>query len=63
MCKDVERLINSTDDRLLKIILTERYVNCRKWKEIADLIGGGNSEENVKKMAYRHIEKINKRRR
>lgn len=54
------RFISSVEDSQMRQILTLRYVNGMTWQRIATEIGGGNTNESVKKAAYRFIEKRNK---
>lgn len=45
------------DDALIRLIFEEKYLNCRTWNQVADIVGGQNTEDSVKKMAYRYLEK------
>ena len=49
------RYINGVGDSLMRQILTLRYVNNLPWNQVAMSIGGGNTDENVKKLCYRYI--------
>lgn len=49
--------IFSIDDALIRLIFEEKYLNCRTWNQVADIVGGMNTEYSVKKMAYRYLEK------
>lgn len=49
--------IFSIDDSLVRLIFEEKYLNCRTWNQVADRVGGANTEDSVKKMAYRYLEK------
>jgi len=53
----LNRYINSIDDSQIRIILALRYINGLSWRQIAFSIGGGNTEDGVKKMAYRFLNK------
>ena len=53
----LNRYINSVDDSQIRIILALRYINGLSWRQIAFSIGGGNTEDGVKKMAYRFLNK------
>lgn len=44
-------------DRVLREILLLRYCKAKKWDEIADAIGGGNSAESVRQAGYRFIKR------
>lgn len=47
--------IDSVEDYQVHLILTLRYVSFMSWAEVADAIGGGNTEASVKKAFYRFI--------
>ncbi|EHN13420.1 hypothetical protein [Clostridium sporogenes] len=53
----LNRYINSVKDSQIRMILTLRYVNGLSWRQIAFSIGGGNTEDSVKKLAYRYLKK------
>lgn len=55
-----ERILNwifSIDDPLIRLIIKARYLDCYTWNEVADEVGGNNTDHSVKKMAYRYFEK------
>lgn len=49
----VTAYIGSVPDSLLRQILTLRFVDGHSWTAVANRIGGGNTEESVKKAFYR----------
>ncbi len=49
--------INSIPDGLMRQILTFRFVTGLSWTAVANKIGGGNTEESVKKAFYRFFAK------
>ena len=49
--------IFSIDDPLIRLIIKARYLDCYTWNEVADEVGGNNTEYSVKKIAYRYFEK------
>ena len=49
--------INSVDDSLTRQILTLRYINGLPWTQVAACIGGGNTEDSVRKVHTRFLEK------
>lgn len=51
------RYINSIDDSLIRQILTERYIELKSWRQIAFIVGGGNTEESVRKIHDRFIKR------
>lgn len=53
----LNRYIESIEDSQIRMIMTLRYVNGLSWRQIAFSIGGGNTEDGVKKIAYRYLKK------
>lgn len=53
----LNRYIQGLGDSEMRMILSLRYVNGLSWQQIAFSIGGGNSEDGVKKKAYRFLKK------
>lgn len=53
----VEEFITSIEDSRMRRIVTLRFVDNLSWGRVADRIGGGNTEDSVKKSFYRFMEK------
>lgn len=53
----LERYISGISDSLTRQIFTLRFVDGLSWRQVAFSVGGGNSEDSVKKTVYRHIRK------
>ena len=51
------RYIESIDDSLIRQIMTLRYIELKEWNDVADLVGGYNTEDSVKKRVYRYLDK------
>ena len=51
------RYINTIDDSLIRQILTLRFVNNLPWNQVASSIGGGNTEDGVRKACIRFLQK------
>lgn len=51
------RFISEVKDSQMRQILILRYVNGMTWREVAQSIGGGNTEDSVRKMNDRFLEK------
>lgn len=47
--------IDGVEDSLTRQILTLRYVNGLSWQQVADSVGGANTEDSVKKTCYRYL--------
>lgn len=55
--KAIEDYINSVDDYQMRCILSCRFVDLMTWNQTALYIGGGNTENSVKKACYRFLKK------
>ncbi len=55
--KRIVEFINGIDDSLMKQIIFYRHISCMTWNEVANEIGGGNTEESVKKIYQRYFKK------
>lgn len=55
----VRCFIASIPDYQTKLIISLRFIRCLRWSQIADVIGGGNSESSVSMIAYRYINYVN----
>ena len=55
--KEVEQFISGINDSFTRRIITLRVLNGLKWTEIAERIGGGNTESCVKMIYQRFLDK------
>ena len=53
----LERYINSIPDSLTRQIFSLRFINGLSWIQTAMSIGGGNTEDGVRKRVYRYIKR------
>lgn len=53
----LQNYIEGIKDIQLQNIIRLRFIDCLNWNEVADRIGGNNTEYTVKKRLYRHIKK------
>ena len=53
----VEEFISSVDDSMMRRIINLRFIEKMSWGKIANKIGGGNTEDSIKKAFYRFMEK------
>lgn len=53
----LNRYIASIDDSLIRQIISLRYINGLSWVQVAMSIGGGNTEDGIKKACYRYLDK------
>lgn len=51
------RFINSIADSQLRTIFILRFVAGKSWNEVANYIGGGNTESSVRMHVYRYMKK------
>ncbi len=52
----LNRYINSIDDCLIRQIVSLRFVNGLKWRDVAQHIGGNNSEKGIIMALKRYLE-------
>lgn len=52
----IEEFIASLDDSRIRRIINLRFVENLSWGKVAARIGGGNTEDSIKKMFYRFME-------
>ena len=56
----VEKFVITIEDNYLRTIFRLRFERGLSWKEVAVIIGGRNSEENVKASCYRYLKKLSR---
>lgn len=59
----LERYIADIPDSLTRQVFTLRFINGLPWLQVAYSIGGYNTEDSVKKICYRYVEKENEKER
>lgn len=57
MLLEIERFIGTVSDSFIRRIITFRYVDHMSWNRVADKMGGGNTEDSVRKALDRYLEK------
>ena len=57
--KGVTDFISAIPDVQTRMIFKMRFCRGYEWKQVARVLGGGNSEASVKSAAYRYIESCN----
>lgn len=55
--KKIEEYISGIEDCQIRLIFSRRFVDLMSWRQIAFTVGGGNTEDSVKKACYRHLKK------
>ncbi len=53
----IEEFISSVDDSRMRRIINLRFIEKLSWQQVASRIGGGNTDETVRKAFYRFMEK------
>jgi len=53
--------ISGVKDERMRLILRLRFVRLLTWQEIADMLGGENTDETVRRSYYRYMEKMGAR--
>lgn len=56
--EEIMTFIRGIEDPQMGLIVQLRFVDCLSWNDVADRIGGGNSESSVKKAFQRYMDKI-----
>lgn len=54
--KKIYEYIRGIDDSLLRQIIIRRCIDLMTWREVADKVGGNNTEDSVRMYYERHIE-------
>ena len=54
--KEVEDFVACINDDQTRIIFRLRFFRGLTWGEVAGVLGGGNTEDGVKKMCYRYLD-------
>lgn len=57
MLLEIERFLNTVTDSYIRRIITFRYIDHMSWNRVADKVGGGNTEDSVRKALDRYLEK------
>lgn len=55
--KRIRQYIDSIEDSRTRLIFTCRFCDLMTWNQVADVIGGNNTEDSVKKTVYRHLKR------
>lgn len=53
----IMRFIAGVEDSMIRQIITYRHIDMMKWRDIAQKIGGGNTEDSVRKAYSRYMDK------
>lgn len=51
--------IDGIEDLHIRLIFQFRFLDKMSWNEVADAVGGGNTEDSVKKLCYRYLKDSN----
>ncbi len=53
----LESYLNCIEDAQVRLIFVLRFVDLKTWNEVADVLGGNNSADSVKKVCYRYLKR------
>lgn len=53
----IMRFVAAIDDSFIRQVISYRHIDMMKWRDIAQKIGGGNSEDSVRKAYTRYLER------
>ena len=53
--KEVEEWIAAIPDDMIRLIFRLRFIRGMEWKVVADFVGGYNTEDSVRSIAYRYL--------
>lgn len=56
----LENFIRSVNDYQIRLILAYRFIDLMAWNQVAQKLGGNNTEDGVKKACYRYLKKTEK---
>ena len=54
----LEAYLRGIEDTQIRLIFILRFVDLKTWAEVAEAIGGNNTEESVKKVCYRYLNRV-----
>ena len=57
---NIETFIAGIDDIFIRTIFRLRFIQGLRWKEVAALMGGANTDESMKAACYRYLRKLKK---
>ena len=53
----IRTYINSIDDSFVRQIFQYRFIKCLPWRNVAYMVGGGNTPDSVRKIVDRYLNK------
>lgn len=56
--QDLTDWIMRIPDSHLRLVFVLRFLNALSWQEVADALGGKNTEDSCKKMVYRYLNSL-----
>lgn len=56
--KRIMRYIDTIDDSFVRLIFKLRFIDCKDWWQVAEEVGGNNTNDSVKKICYRYLNKV-----
>lgn len=56
-CLEIEQWMDSVDDSLVRRIIRHRFIDGFSWRQIANRVGGENTEDSVRKAVERYLQR------
>ncbi len=53
--ENLERYVGTIRDDQTRLVFRLRFLHCMTWAQVADIIGGHNTEKSVKNICYRYL--------
>ena len=54
---EIRQNVDEIEDEYIKAIITYRFINGMSWRQVAFRIGGGNTEDSVRKAYARYVDR------
>lgn len=55
--KKVTRYVNGIEDMFVKSVISLRFLEIMPWGDVAEAVGGGNTDDTVRMAVQRHMDK------
>lgn len=52
---EIRKFTSGIEDALTRSVFNLRFIGCLSWKEVADAVGGYNTEASVRQLCYRYL--------
>ena len=55
---ETRQMVDDIDDEFVKAIITYRFIEGMSWRQVAFKMGGGNTEDSVRKAYIRYFDRV-----